>query len=436
MAAPRLFAREIVAYGNEELDRYLEANGRDRVHSVSDAVRSPPVDLDQVSARLLQTSPTRHSSPTPIERRARRYSVSMEASQNPFSHQCSSQDPSTPTSYRPETPANPHLQDLRFEKEDYGELVKDGGRPWYPIHLLEEVSGHPDEHREMLRYWQGGMMAGPDQWTVFGGQLVRWRQFRKWQAKRRKEFEGRIADYTAWARKFLQNRHSYTTPIELAFEEDPKRQDQLTTWIEYLAYECNFCTKRFEWHRRRQRWYNAQWERLVDSGVLRPQETEEFICDPDSSFQRTSERMHAEKAVELARLCVPSVSHHPHRAQRRSAVAQPKIDSSVQSFESIKRRNDLISEFLQTTRSYREAKYSAERHCILLQWVKSQVSMIEVELAQSKAAEDNSDARRGKSGKSRGIKRVRGDEDTEGHDNKRRKHGDEVRAAPCSRGET
>ncbi|KAM3450171.1 hypothetical protein MY3296_006280 [Beauveria thailandica] len=253
MAAPRLFAREIVAYGNEELDRYLEANGRDRVHSVSDAVRSRPVDLDQVSARLLQTSPKRHSSPVPIERRARRYSVSMEASENPFSHQCSSQDPSTPTSYRPETPANPHLQDLRFEKEDYGELVKDGGRPWYPIHLLEEVSGHPDEH-------------------LFGGQLVRWRQFRKWQAKRRKEFEGRIADYTAWARKFLQNRHSYTTPIELAFEEDPKRQDQLTTWIESLAYECNFCTKRFEWHRRRQRWYNAQWERLTPHFSVHPKE--------------------------------------------------------------------------------------------------------------------------------------------------------------------
>ncbi|KAJ4286017.1 hypothetical protein N0V88_008132 [Collariella sp. IMI 366227] len=319
------------------------------------------------------------------------------------------------------------------KREYHGELVEDGGRPWYPIHLLEEVSRHPDKHREMLRYWQGGMMADPDQWTVFGGQLLRWRQFRAWQTRRREEFEGRIAEYTRWARRFLQNRHSYLTPIEFAFEEDPKRQDQLTTWIEYLAYECNFCTKRFEWHRRRQRWYNAQWERLVDSGVLRPQETEEFICNPDSSFQRTSERIHAEKAVESARLGTPSVPHHSHRAQQRSAVAQSKLDSFVQSFESIKRRNDIISEFLQTTRSYREAKRNEERHGILLQWVKVQVSMIEVELAQSKAAEGNSDARRGES---QGIKRVRADEDTEGHGNKRRKHDDEARAAPCSGGQT
>jgi hypothetical protein len=28
MAAPRLFAHEIAAYGDEELDRYLEASGR------------------------------------------------------------------------------------------------------------------------------------------------------------------------------------------------------------------------------------------------------------------------------------------------------------------------------------------------------------------------------------------------------------------------
>lgn len=400
------------------------------MHSANDAVRSRPVDFDQVSARLIQASPRRQSSPpkyTAIERWALRHGASIESLRE--------SDPPTPTSSGSKTPEDPYLQALRFEREDHGELVKDGGRPWYPIHLLEEVSRHPDKHREMLRYWQGGMMAGPDQWTVFGGQLIRWRQFRYWQAERREEFRGCIAEYTGWARKFLQNRHSYTAPIEFAFEEDPKRQDQLTTWIEYLAYECNFYAKRFEWHRRRQRWYNAQWEKLVDSGVLRPQETEEFICNPDSSFQRTSERIHAEKAMESARLGVPSVMHHSRQSQRRSAVTRSMLDPSVQSFESIKRRNDLISEFLQTTRSYREAKRNAERHGILLQWVKEQVSLIEVEPKQGKVAEDSSDAR---PGKSQGIKRARADEDTEteGHGNKRRKQDDEERAIPRPRGQT
>ena len=59
--------------------------------------------------------------------------------------------------------------------------------------------------------------------------------------------------------------------------------------------------------------------------------------------------------------------------------------------------------------------------------------MIKVELKQGKVAEDNSDARRGKS---QGIKRVRADEDTEteGHGNKRRKQDDKERTAPCPRG--
>ncbi|EFY86019.1 hypothetical protein MAC_07903 [Metarhizium acridum CQMa 102] len=439
MAAPKLFALEIAEYGDEELDRYLEENGRDRVHSADDRSRS--VDLDEVSARLLQASAQRQSSPkkhTPIEQRARRYGVSIEAFELLFAHQSSSQDPSTPTSS--EEPEDPYLQDLRYEREDYDELVKDGGRPWYPIHRLEEISRNPKGHRELLRYWQGAIGGNPDEWIVFGAQVLRWRNFREWQVNVRKHSKGPIAEHTEWARRFLLKRHSYTAPPEFAFEEDPKRQDQLTTWIEYLAYESNFSAKRFEWHRRRARWYDDQWKKLVDSGVLRPHETEEFICSPDPAFQRTSERIQAEKAVESARQAIPLAEQAVSKSscpsplvRQRLEAAQSKLDSAVQSLESIRRRNQSISEFLGNTRSYRHAKHNAERHAILLQWVKEQVSLIEVELEQDKVAESNSETR---SGESQGTKRVRADEDTEGRGNKRQKHHDEERKVPRTRGQT
>ena len=81
-------------------------------------------------------------------------------------------------------------------------------------------------------------------WSV-RGQWLRWMQFREWQAKRRKEFEGRISEYTEWAKEFLQNRHSFIVPFEFEFDEDPRRQDRLAAWIEYPAYEHNFYTARY-----------------------------------------------------------------------------------------------------------------------------------------------------------------------------------------------
>jgi len=265
------------------------------------------------------------------------------------------------------------------------------------------------------------MFAEPDEWRVYGGQLLRWRQFREWQGKRRKEFKGRISEYTGWAKRFL-NRHSFTAPFEFEFDEDPKRQDQLTTWIEYLTYEYNFYSQRYAWYKRRGKWYDAQWKKLVDSGVLRPQETYEFIMDVNSSFQHMRERTQAEGVVESAQSAVSSaqqalgLSQPSTSAQRRLAAAQSKLDLAMQSLESIKRRNGLVTEFYRTTQNYRDAKRGAERHTILLQWVRDQVPLIEAELEQSKVpgnVRHNSNA---------GVKRSRAGDVREEHDKGRQRH--------------
>ncbi len=319
----------------------------------------------------------------------------------------------------------------------HDELVKNGGRPWYPIHLLEEVSKNPREYNKLLQAWQEYPDAQPDDWEVFGRQHLRWHWFREWQGKRRKEFEGRISEYTGWAKRFLLNRHAFTAPFAFEFAEDPKHQDQLTTWIEYLTYEYNFYSQRYEWHKRREKWYNAQWKKLMDSGVLRPHETHEFILDVESSFQHTSERTQAEQAVKLARSAVPSAQQAipdprcpPLSARRRLTAAQSKLDAAIQSFESIKRRNDLVTEFCRTTQNYRDAKRNAERHIILLQWIREQVPLIELELDRSMVAKSSLDVRRGSS---RGAKRGQADEARKEQGKKRQKRYEEYQPSPSTR---
>jgi len=58
--------------------------------------------------------------------------------------------------------------------------------------------------------------------------------------------------------------------------------------------------------KRHQLEYDEAWKQLLDSGVLRPFEIEEFICNIDSAFQYASERERAEKAVESAKSAVTS----------------------------------------------------------------------------------------------------------------------------------
>ena len=80
----------------------------------------------------------------------------------------------------------------------------------------------------------------------------------------------------------------------------------MTTWIEYLDYEYWWYDKDIRFVKRHQPRYDEAWKKLVDSEVLRSFETEEFICNINSAFQRASERMQAEKAVESAKSAVMS----------------------------------------------------------------------------------------------------------------------------------
>ncbi|CVL09348.1 uncharacterized protein FMAN_15506 [Fusarium mangiferae] len=242
----------------------LEAQKRSLAQNLTTCSRS--LDLEDLDARLRQVSPDQ--------------SFLLR--------------PETQTIDRPRS-CTPPFDRTRRETEAYHELISDGGRPLYSISLIQEVYRDPDSYAEILRPWQEHL-APVSPSGIFQKQLQRWRDFRNWQndnrgredddggfsayVERRKyiiqrdylpdfcakllaEIEADTSclksqwediqwererqrhhcrergcrgfrDYTEAVKRRLA-RHDFTLSFEL--DEDPKKQDKLTTWIEYLNYE-------------------------------------------------------------------------------------------------------------------------------------------------------------------------------------------------------
>ncbi|KAI9155798.1 hypothetical protein HJFPF1_08387 [Paramyrothecium foliicola] len=381
----RLYARDVIAFTDLELDQYLTENGRqvnvrdpnnltesfiERLRRlVTDSSHSFPVDLEQVSARLsgfvdVERSPPSEGSRTPGSTPLRSGTVS------PLSEE------------------GVYLQDLDYEKRFYNQLVKHGARPWYPIELLESVSRRPEDHVAILRYWQGAVGANPKEWRVFGLQYQRWKKFNKWRAMKRKKYDGCISTYTGWALELLE-RHSYTLSTDVNFKHDPSQQEQLTTLVEYLTYEY----AAYDEYQKSERsvLYKKHWGELVKTGVLRSHETEEFIWSPESAAERVTEQRIAEKALKSAQLDVKCKRKSASESPRRRR-AYRKLTKAQAEFDSIKTRNDNIQAFKRATQNYKDAKSNVERHTLLLQWIQDQIHQIEIERETAKRAEGSPDA--------------------------------------------
>ena len=247
---------------------------------------SRPVDLDLVTARLLDISADGSPPPRARQRLVKNHGLAAEGKQ-----------PLSPE--RSETAEEPNTQYAQrsrmWETEHYARLVELGGRPLYHISLLEKVSANPDEYHRMLRPWlENPNSKDPLNWTtVFERQIGRWRPFLAWQKERRGVYNP-AAEYSAFLERYrrecllnggtsrldkleadplsvwghfdyMENcrrreqfrrpklggdggfpahvermkqclaEHGFTRRFRL--DEDLSRQDKLATWIEYLYYE-------------------------------------------------------------------------------------------------------------------------------------------------------------------------------------------------------
>ncbi|RKU43632.1 hypothetical protein DL546_004051 [Coniochaeta pulveracea] len=360
-------ARVIATYSDAELDKYLNdhrlGNGgptivnvedpenlpesfierlRDRAQGTTKSSQSRPIDLDELTARLLATTGSNTSlspalrgrrlsstpPPIPAEVPGREAYNKPRNSFPPFTRGSSEET-------IPPVPTHVH------ETQAYDDLVKDGGRPLYPNHLIDE-------------------------------------------------FRLRSASYTKAAKKLLAE-YAFVRPFQL--HDDPKQQDALTTWIEYLAYACAVHYRHTCLVKKYQPGYDAAWKALVESKVLRPSETKENICTFDVGAKHDRETAMAVRAVKAAEAALEAVqkrqgsSRQQRPRPRVLATAQTRLDAARNDLESLRNRSHHLENFAHAVRTYRIAKTNTTKSNVKLRWILEQVPLVEAELKEAGAAQ-------------------------------------------------
>ncbi|KJZ69501.1 hypothetical protein HIM_11098 [Hirsutella minnesotensis 3608] len=472
---------------NHLADRLLKA--QDRALAQSPLAFFRPLDLEQVNTRLTEFSNNRTTSS---------YSRTLYTQNGldlaPLRDEVAEMRDDETEAYDEE---DERADRIDSETEAYHDLANDGGRPLYPISLLEQVSRDPEGYRKMLwPFWNYPRDHAPS-WLVFQSQLKRWQDFRKWQndnrgleddddgfsayVKRRKrgcikdgdvktlaaieadpedlksgdwwEYKQKIRRWQRrWQREHGCNgfsdyvnavmrrlaRHGFTRPFEL--QEDPKLQDKLTTWIEYLCFEYWWLDRYTDSIERLKPDHDRRWQELVDKKIPKPHETKDFIRTTPSSMQRQKEDDQAREAKRAAEAEAERVYFLTQKDSRRLGIpkekrmrmlhaATKKVVAAKELYESTKRRNDLVTNFIRATFNYVDAKKDAAGHAALAQWVLEQVPLVEAEVIQRTMTEAGPDTTNKK------RKRAQDADKPEKRSSKKRKpgHGEVARLSRSSR---
>ncbi|KAJ4307301.1 hypothetical protein N0V88_000684 [Collariella sp. IMI 366227] len=171
--------------------------------------------------------------------------------------------------------------------------------------------------------------------------------------------------------------HGFTQTFQL--DPDPAQQDKLTTWIEYLCYGYCWRDRCIENLRDLQPEYDDAWKQLVDAGVLKSGETEERLRTTESAMQRQSEEDAAAKEVELARSAAGAVlaakdqaikdpgssNLTPQACIQMIDKAHTRLDKATAALKRVKRRGNLITDFIRGTFGHKRARRDLEHHGLL-----------------------------------------------------------------------
>ncbi|PNY24027.1 Uncharacterized protein TCAP_06028 [Tolypocladium capitatum] len=332
-----------------------------QILSLDPAVDSRPLDLDQLDQRLRQVS----DGDDIVSRTQQRMRGRV-------------------------TPPYDEEDELRDQKaeetEAYNNLVSDGGRPIYPIGLIEQVSRKPEVCREQIDnrgleertaaflHLLAKIEADPS-WLK--SEWLDDQRIRRWQRRNQRERGcNGFSDYVdAMKRRLAQ--HGFTRSFQL--QENPKHS------VERLEPD-----------------HDKRWQELVEQKIPKPQDTKESIRTTPSSMQRHQEEdrvREAKQAAEAEAKRVYSLTQEdPRRLSipkekrlRMLQVVTRKVVSAQERRESIRRRNDRVTAFIRGTFDYVNAKKDAAGHAVLAQWVIEQVPIIEAELIHPEMTEAGPD---------------------------------------------
>lgn len=278
---------------------------------------------------------------------------------------------------------------VKAEQEAYEALVAEGGVPLYPFRHIERAVANPCLHLQRIhpsyrparidtsslnlaRVW--AWKSSSDASGALSEQLTQWREFQSWQRKQRGGFSLSRCQQSI-ERRLKRHGHAH----EFRIDKDPENQGRRASWVEFISYIClqiesvDKETKPLQKRRRK------CWKALVESGVLRPGETEETLADQENIVAGEREQFDALVAWKYPQYSAQASPEAPSHL----SVAKAK-----EAWEAIRRRNDHILVFLSSTTDIRQEEYPARRYREQLAWASEQLRVIERELEAAKTTEE------------------------------------------------
>lgn len=211
---------------------------------------------------------------------------------------------------------------------------------------------------------------------------------RDWQ--RRYQREPGCKDFSHYedAVKKRLNRHGFTRVFQL--QEDPKQQDELTTWIEYLGFEYWWLDRYTATFERLKPKHDEAWEVLTKSGTLLDDETPDFVrtdasgtrCqnDKDRTWETLQDaeleakEVYRKTQIDSNRLSIPT-----QQRLQMLVTARKKLRAAREAYDLAKRRSGLIVDFVRGTFDYDNTREDVANQKRLLEWAVAETKAIETE---------------------------------------------------------
>lgn len=183
-------------------------------------------------------------------------------------------------------------------------------------------------------------------------------------------------------------RHGFTRLFHLA--EDPKQQDRLTEWIEYLGFEYWWLDRYSASVKRLKPKHDEAWEELKRKGVVKDDETPEFVRTGASGTMCQIEEDHAWEAVQNAESEAKQVYQKTQKDPNRLRIpkeqrtqmlvkARKTLLAAREALDFTKRRSYLLIGFVRGTFDYVNAKEDVVNQTNLLEWAVKEAHKIEAE---------------------------------------------------------
>ncbi|KID72367.1 uncharacterized protein G6M90_00g089080 [Metarhizium brunneum] len=209
-----------------------------------------------------------------------------------------------------------------------------------------------------------------------------------WQRRYQRELGCEsFSDYQGAVKARLA-RHGFTRSFYLA--EDPKQQDKLTTWIEYLCFEYWWLDRYTATKERLKSKHDDAWIEVKNQGVVKEGETPGFIRTDESAMRRQDAKDRASKAMKDAELEAEKIYHATQtdpdrfsipkeRRVRMLVKARRRLSKAKETVEFLKRRSQLLIGFVRGTFGYDDANQDVVNQMNLLKWAVAQTRSIEDE---------------------------------------------------------